>query len=257
MKVVVGKRFAYHAVLLKFHAHLAKAFDFGIYNRVGETKFGNTVFQHAANFVKSLINGDIVALFSHIACERQSARTATDNSHLNAVGRVALRLCSEAVEANIVAGEAFEIADSHRLMFHFEVNTLAFALFFLRANAAAHSRQSTCLLERGSGIFEVTAFDVLDKLRDVDSHRATGDALRVRAVEAALSLEQSHLGSDALIDLLVASDAIVGGEFRHLYALNGSALLGRHAFAKLFAPFLLARCGIYIVVFHIILGILF
>ena len=137
-------------------------------------------------------------------------------------------------------------------MLHLEVNTLAFALLLLRAYAAAHSRQRTRLLESGSGFFEVAALDILDKLRYIDSYRAAGNALRVRAVEATLSLEERHFGGNALIDLLAASDAVGRVEFRHLYACYGSALFGRHAFAEFFAPSFFARCCIYIVVIHIL-----
>ena len=96
---------------------------------------------------------------------------------------------------------------------------------------------------------KVATLDVLDEFRDVDVDGASGDALRVGTVEATGSLTHGLFGTDALVHLFVAGDAVGGVELRHLNALNRSALLRSLAIAQFHSPLLIAS-SIDIVVFH-------
>ena len=87
----------------------------------------------------------------------------------------------------------------------------------------------------------MSALDVFNKPRDVDAHGAAGDALRIRAVEAASGLGHGLGLGDALVHLLVASDAVVGRKLRHGHALHGGALFGRVAGTQLGSPLLVAQ----------------
>ena len=73
------------------NTHLLEVVNLDINYAVGQTELGDTIFQHASDFVESLEYIYIKAQFCHVACKAQSRRTGTDGSHLDTVGRCNLR----------------------------------------------------------------------------------------------------------------------------------------------------------------------
>ena len=199
-------------------------------------------------------NGHAVASLDHVACKRQSAGAAADDRDLLAVGLRALDLLFHTVVALPVGGKALKVADGDGLVFHLQVDALALALFLLWAYASADGGQRTGFLESCRGLSKLAALDILDEFGDVDVDGTSGDALGVCAVEAACCLEHSLLGVDALVDFLIAGDAVGGVELGHDHALDGGALFGGVLCPQVDAPLFVAR-SVYIIVFHIGLDI--
>ena len=97
---------------------MGKVLDFDIHDLVGQTEFGNTVFQYTADFVQCFEYGNIVAVFRHIPCKRQAGRTRTDYGNLDAVLFFDFRYGDLSAFTFIICGEAFQIADGNRLFVH-------------------------------------------------------------------------------------------------------------------------------------------
>ena len=102
---------------------------------------------------------------------------------------------------------------------------------------------------------EVTALYVLDERRYIDSHRASGNALGIRAIEATLCLCKCHLLSDALIYLLVAGDAVVGLQLGHFHTSYRRTFLCCFGFSQFLTPRLIAERGCIIFVSHNNIGL--
>ena len=65
-------------------------------------------------------------------------------------------------------------------------------LHFLRTNTAANCGQCICIFEDCIGFLEVFACQSFDESRDVDFHRASGDAFGFLALQATISFRQCH-----------------------------------------------------------------
>ncbi|OQC04159.1 MAG: hypothetical protein BWX77_00246 [Bacteroidetes bacterium ADurb.Bin090] len=78
---VYGDSPAYDTVGHELHAHLAQVFDLDIYHGIGQTKFGNTVFEHPSNFVQRFEHHHFVTVFGHVAGKRKPGRPGTHNGH--------------------------------------------------------------------------------------------------------------------------------------------------------------------------------
>ena len=237
LQVLHGDRLAHDAVGLEMNTHLAQVVDLHVYDAVGQSEFGNTIFQHAANFVERLEDIDLVAFLHHVAGKTQSRRSRAHDGHLDAIRRCHLGQYATSALALIVRSKALEIADGHGRLFHLQVYALALALLLLRAYAAADSGQGRGHLQHAGSVEDMSMLDILDKRRNVDIHRASLDAAWLTAVEAAASLTHSHVKCQSFVHLLSASGgAVDGGELRHLHAFNLLALLGRHLLAKFLTP---------------------
>ena len=152
-----------------------------------------------------------------------------------------------------VGGKALQVTNSHCGLFHLQADALALALLLLRTHATTHCWQRTGLLEGCGSLSKLATLDVLDEFGDVDAHWAASDALWIGAVEATSCLEHSLLGIDALVNLLVASDAVGRIELWHLNSSDIVSLFSGFRLAQLFTPSLVAR---FVIVFHLFLVIL-
>ena len=124
---------------LEVYPHLSQILDFHIYNLVGQTELRDAVLQYATNLVECLEDVNIITFLHHITRERQSGRTRTYNSNLNAVGWCNLRQTDIAALTFVVGSETLQIANGYCWFVHFQVDTLAFALFLLRTNTTTDS----------------------------------------------------------------------------------------------------------------------
>lgn len=112
---------------------------------------------------------------------------------------------------------------------------------FLGAHTTAHGRESRSFFEHHGSVDEVATLDVFDETGDVDADGATGDALRVGAVEATGCFGYRLLLVEALVDFLVARDAVGRVELGHFGARYGGAFFGRDGIAELLTPLGVAR----------------
>ena len=170
---------------------MGKVLDFYIHNLVGQTELGDTVFQYAADFVQCLEYGNIVTIFRHISGERQTGGSRTDYSNLNAVLFFDFRHGDLSAFPLVICGEAFQITDGNRLFVHLQMDTLGFALFFLRAHTTANSGQCAGFFQCFGCFQKLAAFYILDETGYVYTYGATLHAPRIGAVQTAFGLCQS------------------------------------------------------------------
>ena len=69
MQIFVRERFSYDAIGYEFDTHFSQTIDFHVYDAVGQTKFRDSVFQNASDFVESFEYGYRVSFFYHVACK--------------------------------------------------------------------------------------------------------------------------------------------------------------------------------------------
>ena len=166
-----------------------------------------------------------MAVLGQFARGGEPAGAGADHRHLLAAGRGELQGLLVAVAARPVADVAFEVADGHRQAF-VAADALDLALRLLRADAAGDGGQGVVVEQAVRGLRQVALGEQLDEARDVDAHRAAGDALGVLALEAALGFEQGHLLGQAEVDLVEVGVADQRVLLRHLLAVDLEALLG-------------------------------
>jgi hypothetical protein len=126
----------------------------------------------------------------------------------------------------VVADEPLEPADGHRLDLAAD-DALALALGFLRAHTSAHRRQHVGLADHRERAVDVLHQQVADEARDVDRHRASGDARGARTLQASLGLAQRlghRVAERHLVERVRARDRIALGH-RHLGRLDLAQLL--------------------------------
>ena len=224
----------------KLNAHLGEVVDFGVNYFLGQTELGNTVFQHATNLVKCLIYSNIVTEFSHISRPRQRCGTRTDGSNFDAVGLCNLGHRHLAALTLVVGSKTLQITNCNSRFFEFlSVETLAFTLFFLRANAATDSWKRGSFLDYGSRAKEILSLDFLDEFWDVDIDGAAGNAGRVGTIEAAVRFLNCHFDRETEVNFLVVAATLHCVLHRHLHAFHVGALLCRYRFAEVHTPLLL------------------
>ena len=118
----------------------------------------------------------------------------------------------------------------------FLIYTSALTLFFLRTHTAAYRRERRCLFKHPGRLTEFATLYILYESGDVDSHRATGDTLRVGTVHASGSLDYGGFRGKSTVDFLIACNTVSRIKFRHLHTRNRRALLGRAGLAQILAP---------------------
>ena len=96
---------------------------------------------------------------------------------------------------------AFKSADSHRLAL-FAENAGTFALFFLRADAAAYGGQAVGTAQNAVGFPDVSFRNFGNEFRDAHFHGATRAAQGLFALKAARGFGRSHFRSIAQRDFL-------------------------------------------------------
>ena len=103
----------------------------------------------------------------------------------------------------VIGAEALEVADGYCRVTHFEMNTLTLALFLLRANTTADSRQRRTLFDDGCRTEDVAFLQRLDETRDIDIHRTTLYTSRILAVETTMGFGDGLFEGQTLVDFLV------------------------------------------------------
>ena len=234
-----------NTVLDKFHTHLFKVANFNINNIVRQTEFRNTIFQHTTNLVKCFKHSHIITQFSHIASKRQTTRTRTYNRNLNSVRSSHLRHSHLTTITFIISSKTFKITNSHCRLTSFCMNTFAFTLTLLRTHTTTHSWQCRCLFQHLSCLKNFTTFNIFNKSRNINAHRATLHTRWIRTVKTTFCLQQSLLHSETLVHLFRIFATIFTIQLIHLHALNSHTLFWFHSSAQLFAPNLISS-------FHII-----
>ena len=115
------------------------------------------------------------------------------------------------------------------------------ALLLLRTNTAAHSRQRRRHFEHLGSLENFSAFDVLDKRRNVDAHGATLHTSRVRTVQTTLRLRHRLLKRQSRVHFLRAGrGTILRVQFVHHTALNRRPFLRLHRRTQRYAPLAVA-----------------
>ena len=237
VQVVVGERLPDDAVRDEVDTHAAETVDLDIHDTVREAELRYAILQHAPYFMQSLEHRNVIPTLGHLASKRQPGGAGADHGDLDTVGGSNCGDRDVAALALVVGGEALQIANSDSLLPHFEVDTLALALLLLRADTATDGREGAGFLQHAGSLEELSAFDILDKGRDMDTHRAALHTRGLGTVEATLSLAASLLGREAEVHFLKAGvAAVLGVELGHFDAGYIRPFLILHAFAKLLPP---------------------
>ena len=170
-------------VFHKTDSELSQVINLKIDDTVRQTELGDAILQDTADFVQSLEDRHVITALRHISGERKSGRSGPYDGHFVTIGRGFDGCRMFAMLAVVIGGEAFKIADGHSLSARFQVDAVRLALLLLRTDTSAHSGQRAGLFKRGGGLAELAPLDILDETRDIDAHRASFDASRVRTVQ--------------------------------------------------------------------------
>ena len=192
---VYGDSPAYDAVGHELHAHLTQIIDFHIHHGIGQTKFGNTVFEHPAYFVQGFEHHHFITVFGHVAGKRKSGRSRTHHSHFFTVFGRQFRHRNTATLAFVIGGKTLQMTYSHRGLTQLErVNAPGFALFFLGADPPANCRQRTGFFQHPCRFEKIAAFDVFYKAWNLNFHRTTQNTGGIGAIQTAGSLLSGLFG---------------------------------------------------------------
>ena len=223
-QLVDGDRPAYHYVGLDLHTQRLESVHFLLDDGLGQTEFGDAVYQHAASQMQGLVHGDLVPLPGQVAGAGQAGGAGADDRNLVAIGGGLHRLLG-GVGVVPVGYEPLQTADAHALVLN-APHTFALALCFLGADPAAHGGQGAVGGDDLIGGLEVALRHLGDKLGDMNLHRAAGDAGHVLTVETPLGLvnrllfgvAQGHLFKIAGPDhgVLVGHGVLIRTHIRHL-----------------------------------------
>ena len=178
-------------VALELHPELAQVVDFSVDHLVGQPEVGNAVAQHAAGHVEGLVYRDFAPGLGHVGRARHPGRARADDADPEAA-RLDVGDVGPALLDRHVADEALEAADGDRLQALAD-GAGAFALRFLRADAAADGGEQVGVGDDIVGAPEILLPDLPDEAGNVDADRAAFDARRVRAEQAALGFPQRVL----------------------------------------------------------------
>ena len=161
--------------------------------------------------MKRLEHGHIVAHADEVARHRKARGTRADDGHFLArLGRQ-LGKAHFTVHALMVGHKAFQPAYGHRFALDCQ-NAQFLALFFLRADPSADGRERVGFLQLLGGLVELAFLHQCQESGDVVVYRASLDAARLLALQAAAGLQHGHLSRIAEGDLV----EIVGAVFRRL-----------------------------------------
>ena len=202
-KIVYGQGSAYDDIRLDLHAKLAHFLDFVRKHRVlWKAELGDAVNQHAADLVKGLEYGDVVAPFREVARAGKTCRAGAHYCHLFSLADLLhFRLWSHSVLAAPVGRKALQVADCDTLALDAE-HAAAFALGFLRAHAAAHCRKGGIHGYYAGSAKHVPFLDFLYEFRYADANRAGCNAARILAVKAPCGLLLSLLKIESEADFI-------------------------------------------------------
>ena len=208
-QLVNGLALADDGIVYDLNAHCLEVLDLGSNDLFGQTELGDTVNQNAAGLVECFKDGDVVAHLTQITCAGEAGRAGADDRDAVTVGFGGLDLVLYFLVHVVVGDKALEAADADALALN-AANALTLALFLLRANTAADSRQGVGGGDDLISCVKVALCDLGDKLGDAYRNGAAGAAGHVVAVKAALCLVHCHLGSVAESDLVKVAGADYG-----------------------------------------------
>ena len=201
-----------------FHAQLADIVDFLLHKRFRQTELRDAVHQHAAGGMERFVDGHVPARARQIRRTGQTSRARTDDCRFLARRRCCFR-GHRALGHGIVRRKAFQTADADRFALD-TADALAFALRFLRADAAANRREAVLQANRLVCFLELALLNMRDEVRNRHIHRAALDAGRILAMQAAVSFLHGDFAGIAQRDFLEIRRADVRLLLRHRMLLK-------------------------------------
>ena len=213
-----GEGLADHLVGLEPDACVAQPLNLAPDDLAGQPEGRDAVLEDPADHVQRLVDGDVSAEAGQVGGRAQAARTRADDRHRAQLARKRRR--SGLGRPGVVADVAFQPSDRHRLH-PARDHALRLALQLLRTDPSADRREDAGLVDRVDGGVDVAEQQVADEARDVDGHRATGDAGRLAALDAALGLLEGVLHGVTEIDLFEVGGPLRRATLRHPVLAGG------------------------------------
>jgi len=133
-----------------------------------------------------------IAFVDQVACACKSGRACSYDGYLMAVALCRFQLFVTIVGSMPVGNESLKTSDGYRHTL-FSAGTNAFALGLLRADTSADSRKSTGIRDDTIGFREIPLLHLSDEIRNPDIDRASADAQRLLAVQAACCVRNRFL----------------------------------------------------------------
>ena len=186
-QLVDGDGLSYDHVGLNLHAQRFHILHLGKHDAVlGKTELRNAVYQHAACLVQSLEDGHVIAQLRQIAGTGQTCGAGTDDGYLLAVLlRGSRRL--DALLSRPVGHETLQLSDGNRLALD-AADAASLALALLGTYTSADSRKGGGLADDTISLREIAFLYRLDKIRNMDLHRAAFHTFCLLTVQAASGL---------------------------------------------------------------------
>ena len=169
-----GEQAADQRVALELDAEFLQLVDLRVDHFVGQAEIRNAVAQHAARLVEGFVDGHVAPGLGHVRGAGHAGRTRADDAD-PVRSRFDIRDIGPAFRDRLVADPALEASDGHRFQ-RVADGAHAFALVFLRTDAAADGRQQVGVGQDVVGAAKILLADLLDETGNVDTHRAACDA---------------------------------------------------------------------------------
>ncbi len=171
-QLVDGDGLADDDVGLELDSHAAQVIDLLPDDGLGQAKLGDAVDEHAANLVQRLKDAYLVAFLDEVSGAAQARRAAADDGDFLAGRRGDGRHPEFAACLLVVGDKALQVADGERrLAALLAEQTAAFALVFLRADAAGDGRQRVVLADFGRRAEVVSVKNEVQEFLDLDANR--------------------------------------------------------------------------------------
>ena len=135
--------------------------------------------------MKCFKNRDVITHLAQVAGTGQAGRAGPDNRYTVAVGGRNFNRRFILFRIVNVRNITFKTPDCDTFSL-FPADAFAFALFFLRADAAAHCGKRICGSENIISRIQIPFRYLCNKFRDADRYRAAGHTERIAAVQAAV-----------------------------------------------------------------------
>jgi hypothetical protein len=119
----------------------------------------------------------------------------------------------------------------------FDIDTLGFALHFLRTDPAANGRQGVIFLQHFGCAKNIACFYVFYEFGDVGAHGTTVHASGCHTIQATAGLLQCQFQSQSLVYLDMAFVSHQWIFLDHVDFWNQGAILAFYFFAQLVTPF--------------------
>ena len=188
--------------------------------------------------MQGLKHRHVISFFDHISGKRQSGRSGTDHRNLDAIRSSHFRHSNLPGFPFIIGSKTFQITDSNRIFFHFlQIETLGFALFFLRAYPPANGWQSTGLFQNGSRFQDFSSFNIFNKPGNIYTHRASFHTSRIHTILTTHSFTHSHFFRQSGIHFQALTlNPFLRSPFRHLHPFDRRTVLRLHSLPQCLTP---------------------